>query len=108
VRYRLHDRSNLLKLLKNLDGNIRNSTRLLQYNRLSHHYDININININPLTYNSNWMAGFFDADGSITINNNTYQLSISISQKTQELLLPCINLYGGQVYIDRSSNTYN
>jgi hypothetical protein len=53
-------------------------------------------------------MAGFFDADGIIVINNLNYQLSISISQKTQELLLLIQNLYGGHIYIDRSSNTYN
>jgi hypothetical protein len=52
-------------------------------------------------------MGGFFDADGTISINKNTNQLYISISQKTQELLVLLKNLYGGEIYIDRSSNTY-
>jgi hypothetical protein len=52
-------------------------------------------------------MGGFFDADGTITINVTNYQLSISISQKTQELLLIIQNLYGGLIYIDRNSNTF-
>ncbi|ODV64581.1 COX1-domain-containing protein, partial [Hyphopichia burtonii NRRL Y-1933] len=44
---------------------------------------------------------GFFDADGTVTINNTNNQLSISISQKTTELLQPLIDLYGGHIYID-------
>jgi hypothetical protein len=49
-------------------------------------------------------MSGFFDADGTITINSNNWQLSLSISQKTSELLEPLTDLYGGSIYIDRSS----
>jgi hypothetical protein len=52
-------------------------------------------------------MAGFFDADGSISINQETHQLSITISQKIQELLLVIQKIYGGYIYIDRSSNTF-
>jgi hypothetical protein len=52
-------------------------------------------------------MGGFFDANGTITINHTTNQLSISIGQKTEELLLPLKELYGGNIYIDRSSNTF-
>lgn len=50
-------------------------------------------------------MAGFFDSDGTITINKTNLQVSISIFQKTSELLNPLVSLYGGHVYIDRSLN---
>jgi hypothetical protein len=52
-------------------------------------------------------MGGLFDSDGTISINKNINQLYISISQKTQELLIPLKVLYGGSIYIDRSSNTF-
>lgn len=106
LRYRLHDKVNLLKLLNDLNGYLRNSTRLLTYDKLCNNYGI-IMLKTNQLTFDNGWMAGFFDADGTITIDNTTNQLSISISQKTQELLLPLIDFYGGHVYIDRSSNTF-
>lgn len=107
LRYRLHHKKGLLLLLNDVNGLIRHSIRLMQYNRLCHHYNV-IFLPTNPLLFDSCWMAGFFDADGTIVINNLNYQLSISISQKTQELLLLIQNLYGGFIYIDRSSNTFN
>lgn len=105
-RYRLHDKKNLLLLLNDLNGLIRNSTRILQFNKLCIKYNIEFKEK-KKLEFNSGWMGGFFDADGTITINKTTNQLSISIGQKTEELLLPLKELYGGNIYIDRNSNTF-
>lgn len=105
-RYRLHHRIGLLQLLEHVNGFIRNSYRILQYNKLCFKYDILIKDTL-ILSYNSGWMGGLFDSDGTISINKNTNQLYISISQKTQELLILLKNLYGGEIYIDRASNTF-
>jgi len=43
--------------------------------------------------------------NGTVTINKTNTQLSISASQKTSELLQPLIDLYGGNIYIDRGSS---
>ncbi len=107
IRYRLHDKTNLIYLLRTLSGHIRNSNRIIQYNKLCLHYGIKNIISYNELIYNNGWMAGFFDADGSVCINTSNYQLSINISQKTQELLIPLITLYNGKIYIDKASNTF-
>ena len=40
-----------------------------------------------------------------MTINSTVTQLSISASQKTSELLQPLIEIYGGNIYIDRGSS---
>jgi hypothetical protein len=45
------------------------------------------------------------DADGSISINTTNGQLSITATQRTSELLTPLVDLYGGNVYIDRGSS---
>jgi hypothetical protein len=42
------------------------------------------------------------DSDGTMTINKINKQLTISISQKTTEILEPLLELYGGHIYIDR------
>lgn len=105
-RYRLHHKIGLLQLLNDVNGFLRHSIRILQYNKLCCKYNIPIKDTI-ILSYNSGWMGGFFDSDGTISINKNTNQLYISISQKTQELLILLKNLYGGEIYIDRSSNTF-
>lgn len=106
LRYRLHHKIGLLNLIRDVNGEIRNPNRLVQLNKICLKYNI-ILIWPKPLSYDNNWFSGFFDADGTITINasNNNYQLSISVSQKTTELLTPLINLYGGYVYIDRGTH---
>ena len=40
------------------------------------------------------------DSDGSIHIDENSGQLSVSVTQKNKYLLEPLINLYGGKIYI--------
>jgi hypothetical protein len=100
LRYRLHHKSGLLSLINDINGNIRNSNRLVQLNKICIKYELNL-IYPKPLTYNNVWFSGFFDADGTITINSTNNQLSISASQKTYELLEPLVKLYGGNIYID-------
>jgi intein/homing endonuclease len=100
LRYRLHHKSGLLSLIKDINGKIRNSNRLVQLNKICIKYEL-ILIYPKPLTYNNAWLSGFFDADGTITINSTNNQLSISASQKTYELLEPLVKLHGGNIYID-------
>ena len=104
IRYRLHHKSGLLAIIKDVNGYIRNSNRLIQLNNICNKYEIKL-IYPDKLKYNSGWLAGFFDADGTVTINTSNWQLSISISQKSSELLYPLIDIYGGHVYIDRGSS---
>jgi len=104
LRYRLHHKSGLLALIFDVNGLIRNSNRLVQLNKLCDKYELTL-IYPEKLDYNNGWLSGFVDADGTITINKSTNQLSISASQKTTEMLQPLIDLYGGNIYIDKGSS---
>lgn len=104
IRYRLHHKAGLLKIINDINGYIRNSNRLIQLNKICIKYDLNL-VYPEKLIYDNGWLSGFFDADGTITINKSTGQLSIAASQKTSELLIPLVDLYGGNIYIDRSSH---
>ena len=106
IRYRLHDKKGLLNLLNFVNGNIRLSKRIIQYNNILHLYNITY-IEARQLQFNDGWLAGFFDSDGTITINKSNFQLSISISQKERYILDIIAEIYGGSVYIDRNSNTF-
>jgi hypothetical protein len=106
LRYRLHHKSGLLLLINHVNGHIRNSNRLIQLNKICEKYEFNL-IYPKKLNYNNGWLAGFFDADGTITINKTNTQLSVSASQKTVELLQPLIEIYGGNIYIDKSSSKF-
>ncbi len=104
LRYRLHHKSGLLKLINDVNGHIRNSNRLVQLNKLCHKYEISL-IYPKKLTFDSGWLSGFFVGDGTVTINSTNTQLSIALSQKTSELLQPLLETYGGNIYIDRGSS---
>jgi len=106
LRYRLHHKSGLLYLINHVNGHIRNSNRLIQLNKICEKYELNI-IHPDKLIYDDGWLSGFFDADGTVTINRINSQLSISVSQKTVELLQPLVELYGGNIYIDNSTNSF-
>jgi LAGLIDADG endonuclease len=103
LRYRLHHKEGLLKLINDVNGRIRNSNRLVQLNNICIKYGINI-IFPEKLTYDNGWLAGFFDADGTVTIDKVNWQLSITVTRKTFELLTPLVDLYGGNIYIDKGS----
>lgn len=104
LRYRLHHKSGLLKLINDVNGEIRNSHRLVQLNNICNYYKLKL-IYPDKLNYTNGWLSGFIDADGSITINKTNTQLSISACQKTAEILQPLVELYGGNIYIDRGSS---
>ena len=104
LRYRLHHKEGLLKLIQDVNGHIRNPIRLIQLNYICVKYDVTLNYP-QKLNKDNGWLSGFLDADGTITINNSNWQLSISAGQKTSEILTPLVELYGGHVYIDRGGH---
>src|ERR1700741_3516744 len=104
LRYRLHHKLGLLKLINDVNGHIRNSHRLIQFNKILNKYELSL-IYPDKLIYNNGWLSGFFDADGTVTINKTNTQLSVSASQKTSELLQPLLDIYGGNIYIDRGNS---
>ena len=104
LRYRLHNKEGLFNLIRDVNGHIRNPIRLIQLNYICVKYNITLNYPTKLNLYDG-WLSGFFDADGTITINSSTWELSISAGQKTSEILTPLVELYGGYVYIDRGGH---
>ena len=101
LRYRLHHKSGLISLINDVNGLIRNPNRIIQLNKICNHYNL-IFLFPSKLIYHNSWLSGIFDADGIVTINKTNSQLSISVSQKTFQILEPLVELYGGNIYIDR------
>jgi hypothetical protein len=106
LRYSLRHKQGFLALVNDVNGEIRNSYRLMQLNKICLNYEIAL-IYSEKLTYKNGWLSGFFDADGSVTLNSNNGQLAITLTQKTSEILQPLLDIYGGSIYIDRTSNNF-
>jgi hypothetical protein len=106
LRYILRHKSGFLALVNDVNGHIRSSNRLIQLNKICVKYEFNL-IYPEKLNYDNGWLAGFFDADGSVTINSINEQISINVAQKTADLLNPLVELYGGSVYINRSAPSF-
>lgn len=82
LRYRLHHKEGLLKLIGAVNGLIRNPIRIAQLAKICDKYSIEI-IYPNELVYDNGWLSGFIDSDGSIYYNLQSLQLFITASQKT-------------------------
>ena len=106
LRYSLRHKKGLTALIHHVNGNIRNSYRFIQLNKICIKYSI-VMIYHSKLNYNNGWLSGFFDAHGSITLNSVNGQIAITLTQKTSEILQPLIELYGGFVYRDRTNNGF-
>jgi hypothetical protein len=132
VRYRLRKKANLLNLVKDVNGRIRNSIRLDQFRRLCDLFDIPL-IFPEYYSWNSAYCSGLFDGDGKIVLSVKAnraqknlkgtrgkikrlssatkVQLSLGITQKDRKnirFLLQPWNLESfGFLNCDKSKNDY-
>ena len=98
-KYKLRNRAGLIALINDVNGLIRNPTRLLQINKLCEKFNIELKY-ANNVIFNDGWLSGFIDSDGSVYFSEASGQIFISISQKNKYLLEPLIHIYGGRVDI--------
>lgn len=107
-RYRLHNKEGILHIIHTINGFIRHSSRLVQLHQVCIKLEISIIIP-HPLTSSSTWFAGFFDADGTITISikNNRPQITISVTNKHLCDVQWFKDIFGGYIYFDTSQNGY-
>ncbi|KAL6492658.1 cytochrome c oxidase subunit 1 [Orobanche gracilis] len=107
-RYRLHNHLGMIQLMNCINGHIRHSARLLQLHRVCQVLEIPVILPI-PLDAQSNWFAGFFDADGTISIamKHGLPQLSIRVTNKLLQDLESYKVVFGGSLYFDSSQNGY-
>lgn len=108
IRYRLHHKEGMLELIHRINGHIRKTVRIEQLRKMCEKYNILFKEPA-PIVFNNGWFAGFFDADGTITISikNNYPQLTISASTKKKEDLLFFTQIFNGNIYFDKSSRNH-
>ena len=106
LKYKLLNPNGLINLINDVNGLIRNPIRMLQLNKICIKYDIQLK-DPKPLVYNSGWFSGLIDSDGSVYIDEESWQLIISVTQKNKYILEPLQILYGGRITILRSKEAF-
>jgi len=107
-RYRLHNKQGMVTLIHCINGYIRHTSRLQQLHRVCQQLNISV-IYPKMLDKYSSWFAGFFDADGTITLSmqNNSPQLSIRAVNKHLQDVQCFKEVLGGNIYFDSAQNGY-
>nr|AOC61642.1 putative LAGLIDADG homing endonuclease [Gloeotilopsis planctonica] len=80
VRYRLTHQEGILKLIFCINGSIRNSQRVPQFQKLCEKFNIPF-LPAPALTFMSGYSAGFFDADGTVCLLTRTNLPEYSIQK---------------------------
>lgn len=80
IRYRLCDQKGIENLLQRINGFIRTTIRKCQFKKLCYKFQITY-LEAKPLTLNDGYIAGLFDAAGSILISVNKTSPADSIRQ---------------------------
>ena len=105
IRYRLMKKSQMIDLVNCINGNIHNSIRFAQFEKVCAILQISL---LSPCTldYSNSWFSGMFDADGTVTLKT-TGQITIGVTQKLNENIIAFERILGGNIYLDKSQNGY-
>lgn len=106
LRWRLHKTNEILNILNLINGKLLTNPKQEQLKKLCNHYNLHY-ITPPTLIYNNSWLSGFFCGDGSLNLNRNNLQANITIGQKEERILQIIKSIYGGNVYLDKTSNCY-
>ena len=133
LRWRLHDKSSMIDLVNRVNGEIRNSKRLLQLNHVCTILNIPCLAPANN-TPSIPWLAGFWDVEGAISVtllskkesvdykvhahlaSTNTAQepkrgdpkvITISVTNRAYADLRVFGKQFGGNIYYDRAQNGF-
>lgn len=103
----MHNKIGIVALVNCINGDIRHSTRLVQLHRVCSCLSICPKIPCKMSKSNA-WFAGFFDADGTVTLNSKRLpQLTISVTNKALIDVQYFIDVFGGNIYFDTRQNGY-
>ena len=110
LRYRLHNKEGMINLINRINGNIRHTSRFKQLNHICTILNIEL-LSPNALSNNHGWFSGFFDSDGTITYSlkgiHKIPHLTISVTNKLLVDVIYFKQIFGGNIYYDRSQNGY-
>lgn len=106
LKYKLHHKKGLIGLVNDVNGLIRNPSRMLELNKVCVLYNIEFKAP-KSLTFYNGWFSGLVDSEGFIHIDEKTGQLIITVTHKNNYLLESLQTLYGGRIRIISSKDAF-
>ena len=101
-RWKLNNKQGMNTLVQYINGKCLLPSKKIQLENVCKILEIPFNCNA-CFSGNTYWVSGFFEAQGYFNVNSSTLQCSITISQKTPELLENLKCFFGGNVYYDKN-----
>ena len=101
-RWRLHNNSGMIQLVKCIQGKCQLPRRRVQLERVCAALQLPPPKQCSFSTANA-WLAGFYEAQGYFHVNFTTLQCSITLSQKDRWILEQVSLHLGGPIYHDKS-----
>ena len=106
-RWRVSKKLYVTDVINSINGKLLTYSKHVQLVKVCNKLNIEPIIT-NKISKNNSWFTGFFDAEGYFSIRNN-YTLTISVGQKSKEILEEIQKEFGvGNIYYDKSWNGYN
>ena len=98
-KYKLRNVKGLKSFLEDINGLVKNPTRLLQMSNICKKFKMELKYS-NKIKFDDGWFSGLIDSDGSIYYKESSGQVFISITQKNKFLLDPLVQIYGGTIKV--------
>ncbi len=105
-RWRLHNKKSMETLIHYINGKLLLDSKKIQLQKVCKVLDIEYNKKT-EFSIDTYWITGFYEAQGYFHVNSSTLQCSITISQKTSQVLEKVQSFFGGKIYYDKSWNKY-
>lgn len=106
IRYRLSHKAGMIELINRVNGFIRNTIRVVQFQKICKFFNI-IYLEAEPLSMYDGYIAGFFDADGTICMCITKTSQKDSIKSGTAGKIERLINARGNHQIQISIANKY-
>jgi hypothetical protein len=104
--YGLSDRSSLIEIAHGINGNIRATNRIVQFQNLCNVFHINCQ-SPSSMNLNNAYLCGFLDADGCVRCNIKLHNVRISATSKYYDDIKIFETMFKGNILKGKSSGVF-
>ena len=104
--YGLSDRNSLIEIAHGINGNIRATNRIVQFQNLCNVFHINYQ-SPSSMSLNNAYLCGFLDADGCVRCDIKLHNVRINATSKYYDDIKIFETMFGGSILKGKSSDVF-